>query len=373
MIELVDVPADRFFGCVAKEPLRGRIPRGDDRLEVDRPDGRGTDLDEGLVVPLLALQLADVVVEDFVAGRLAVYGDGDGAEIDVDERPVFSRAARDGSEAAGARRLAHEGISFRSQLVRVGDQIVQPSSNRLVPRVPEESFRLGVPGRDLRLQISRHDRDGTDLEQRLEVLLLPLELHPQPVAAGGVGVCGSQRCRLTLGHCMTEPNRRSTVAPAESGRSRRPYLPTAMRRYVLLAAVVVLAAGCGSSGDNGEGEETGSPAAAPIRTITITETEFELDPSSVDLEQPGTYAFEVVNDGQVAHALEVEGEGIEEETQTLQPGDRATLTVTLEGGSYELYCPIGDHKDRGMEGTAVVGGSGQSTTTTTEEDSDDGY
>jgi plastocyanin len=150
-----------------------------------------------------------------------------------------------------------------------------------------------------------------------------------------------------------------------------------MRRCVLLASLLVVVAGCGSSSDEGE-DEDGAPAAPPVRTITITETEYKLDPSSVDLDKPGTYAFEVVNDGGVAHALEVEGEGLEEETDTIDPGGRATLTVTLEGGSYELYCPIGDHKDRGMEGKAVVaGGSGQATTstttTTTEEDSDDGY
>ena len=126
-----------------------------------------------------------------------------------------------------------------------------------------------------------------------------------------------------------------------------------MRRY-LLAGIAVLAAGCGGYGDDDEGEQTGAVATTPIQTITISETDFALDPSSVDLEKPGTYAFEVVNDGQVAHALEVEGEGIEEETKTLQPGERATLTVDLEAGSYELYCPVGDHKERGMTGKVEI-------------------
>jgi uncharacterized cupredoxin-like copper-binding protein len=143
-----------------------------------------------------------------------------------------------------------------------------------------------------------------------------------------------------------------------------------MRRALVLTALGLALAGCGE--DSEEGEAT---SAAPRQTVTITETDFAVEPSSVDLDRPGTYAFEVVNEGQVAHALEVEGEGIEEETKTLQPGDRATLTVTLEGGSYELYCPIGDHKDRGMKGTAMVGGSARSTTTTTTTttEDDDGY
>jgi plastocyanin len=133
-----------------------------------------------------------------------------------------------------------------------------------------------------------------------------------------------------------------------------PYL-LLMRRALTFTVLALALAGCG--GDE-NGEEAQAPEESPRQTITITETDFKLDPSSVDFERPGTYAFEVVNDGQVAHALEVEGEGIEEETETLEPGQRATLTVDLDSGSYELYCPVGDHKERGMTGTLDVKASG---------------
>jgi plastocyanin len=136
-----------------------------------------------------------------------------------------------------------------------------------------------------------------------------------------------------------------------------------MRRASTLMLLALALAGCGGD-DNGENGQT--PEASPRQTITITETDFALEPNSVDLDAPGTYAFEVVNEGEVAHALEVEGEGIEEETQTLQPGQRATLTVALESGSYELYCPVGDHRDRGMAGKVRIQASGA-------DDSDDGY
>lgn len=135
-----------------------------------------------------------------------------------------------------------------------------------------------------------------------------------------------------------------------------------MRRALALAALLIGLVGCGSDED----EDAEPTSAAPRRTITITETDFALDPSSVDLEEAGTYAFEVVNEGQVAHALEVEGEGIEEETETLQPGERATLTVALESGTYELYCPVGDHKERGMTGKVDIKAPAA-------DDSDDGY
>jgi uncharacterized cupredoxin-like copper-binding protein len=140
-----------------------------------------------------------------------------------------------------------------------------------------------------------------------------------------------------------------------------------MRRAALLAALGLALAGCG--GD--EADEGGASAGAPIRTVTIEETEFALEPSSVQLERAGTYAFKVVNEGSARHALEIEGEGIEEETGVLGPGDEATLTVELEEGSYELYCPVGDHKDRGM--MSRVGVAEIPPSTTDESDSDDGY
>jgi uncharacterized cupredoxin-like copper-binding protein len=129
-----------------------------------------------------------------------------------------------------------------------------------------------------------------------------------------------------------------------------------VQRAAALVAIAFLAAACG-----GDGDENAESQAAPRQTVTISETDFALDPASVSVDSAGTYAFEVVNDGQVAHALEVEGEGIEEETETLEPGERATLTVELEAGSYELYCPVGDHADRGMKGELkVAGGSDDS-------------
>ena len=44
--------------------------------------------------------------------------------------------------------------------------------------------------------------------------------------------------------------------------------------------------------------------------------------------------------------------------ETIQPGDKTELTVDLDEGTYEIYCPVGDHKDRGMVGTLTVGGGG---------------
>ncbi len=92
----------------------------------------------------------------------------------------------------------------------------------------------------------------------------------------------------------------------------------------------------------------------PIDTIVVDETEFSLDPANITLDRPGTYVFRAVNSGDVVHALEIEGEGIEEETEDIEPGESAELEVNLEPGTYKLYCPVGNHEERGMVGTVTV-------------------
>jgi uncharacterized cupredoxin-like copper-binding protein len=146
---------------------------------------------------------------------------------------------------------------------------------------------------------------------------------------------------------------------------------------VLLAAVVAallwLVSGCagggGGGGGGGDGGAGGGEENAPsgaketvVKTIEVKEAEFALKPAEITLEKPGTYLFKAVNSGGTVHALEVEGQGIEEETEEIQPGQSAELKVKLEAGNYELYCPVDGHKEEGMEGKVIVkegsGGSG---------------
>ena len=142
---------------------------------------------------------------------------------------------------------------------------------------------------------------------------------------------------------------------------------------LLLAAA---AAGCG--GGSGTSQNAGSTAAAggaPIRTITIDETEFQLSPASVSLDKPGTYVFRGVDKGSVAHAIAVEGNGVDADGPTVQPGGVSVLRVTLtKAGSYEIYCPVDGHKAQGMRGTVTVGGaSGSGGGTSTQKNEGSGY
>jgi uncharacterized cupredoxin-like copper-binding protein len=138
-------------------------------------------------------------------------------------------------------------------------------------------------------------------------------------------------------------------------------------RLSLLGAVVVVAAavsgGCGGSGGSKNSASTtansGSSGGGVIKTITIHESEYKLNPNTVSVAKPGTYAFNAVNDGTIGHALEVEGNGVETKTSTIDPGKSATLKVTFpKNGTYEMFCPVDGHKALGMKGKITVGSSG---------------
>jgi uncharacterized cupredoxin-like copper-binding protein len=144
-----------------------------------------------------------------------------------------------------------------------------------------------------------------------------------------------------------------------------------MRRFSSLFAIGILfalaVAGCGGddddNGGNGGGGGYGAAGGATQATTTadsggetvdMSLTDFALNPADPTV-NAGTVTFNVANDGQTTHALEVEGPGEEVETDNLAPGDSAKLTVDLnEPGTYEMYCPVGNHKEMGMEGEITV-------------------
>lgn len=88
-------------------------------------------------------------------------------------------------------------------------------------------------------------------------------------------------------------------------------------------------------------------------TVAIKETDFALDPSDATV-KAGSVTFDVANDGGTVHNLEIEGNGVEEVTDDLEPGASGQLTVDLAAGTYEMYCAISNHRELGMDGTVTV-------------------
>jgi uncharacterized cupredoxin-like copper-binding protein len=141
-----------------------------------------------------------------------------------------------------------------------------------------------------------------------------------------------------------------------------------MRRAWILLPVLLLAGCGGSSNSSSENTQAGGTV---VKTIQISEKEYSLTPSTVNLSKTGTYEFEVTNDGQITHAFNVEEEdGPEAEAGDIEPGQTKTVRFTFSGdGSFEMYCPIPGHEEQGMKGTIVVGNAaGGGGTTTTDDD-----
>jgi uncharacterized cupredoxin-like copper-binding protein len=141
-----------------------------------------------------------------------------------------------------------------------------------------------------------------------------------------------------------------------------------------LLCSLLLVPGCGGDDEKDTGAtapagETTTPGGSAPKTVTVTETDFEIAPANPTV-KAGTVNFKVTNKGKVEHNLEVEAPGGEVElAQNLQPGESRTLEVNLDkAGSYEWYCPVGNHRDVGMEGEVrVTGGGGTNKSGTTTE------
>ncbi|NBE50431.1 cupredoxin domain-containing protein [Streptomyces boluensis] len=135
-----------------------------------------------------------------------------------------------------------------------------------------------------------------------------------------------------------------------------------IRHRVLLGVagggLAVLLAACGGGGNGGSSDtSTGNGTSNGSGTkVTAELSDFHIKLSTEKF-KPGTYTFTAKNTGSHDHALEIEGSGAENRSKTLEPGQSTTLTVTLKSGSYEVYCPVDGHKDRGMKTDITVGGS----------------
>lgn len=147
---------------------------------------------------------------------------------------------------------------------------------------------------------------------------------------------------------------------------------------VVLAALALMAAGCGSDDDDGSsaggstdeqssdgssgayggggGDEAGGAGGGAATELKLTADPggaLKFDKTELSA-KPGKVKILMDNPSDVPHAVEVEGNGVEEETKTVT-GASSDVTVDLKAGEYEFYCPVDGHKEAGMEGTLTVG------------------
>jgi plastocyanin len=126
-----------------------------------------------------------------------------------------------------------------------------------------------------------------------------------------------------------------------------------VKRVAICAAVAVAAAGVAGVAT----EASGKPAAQRLK-LKASDAGGKLRFNKKTLNaKVGKVTITVTNpsSNSLPHAVEVEGKGIEKESKKAQPGKRASVKVTLKKkGTYEFYCPVGQHKQAGMKGKLVV-------------------
>jgi uncharacterized cupredoxin-like copper-binding protein len=133
------------------------------------------------------------------------------------------------------------------------------------------------------------------------------------------------------------------------------------------AALALIAAGCGGSSNDSKSTTTAAkPAATQAGTggggkaLAVEETEFKIAPKDATVTaKGGKVTLKVTNAGGAVHALDIEeaaGDGKDVESGVISPGSSKAVTAAIKPGTYEWYCPIGDHRQEGMEGKITVKG-----------------
>ena len=143
-------------------------------------------------------------------------------------------------------------------------------------------------------------------------------------------------------------------------------MPSIRALAALFAVATVLALGaCGDdenaqSGGGGAATATATPTAAAdtgggetLRLAADPGGAPKFDKTTLEA-KAGKVTIDLSNPSQVPHAIEVEGNGVEDEGKVVTKGGTSKVALDLKPGSYEYYCPVGNHKAAGMEGELTV-------------------
>jgi uncharacterized cupredoxin-like copper-binding protein len=124
-------------------------------------------------------------------------------------------------------------------------------------------------------------------------------------------------------------------------------------RGLVAVAVLVAVAGCGGA-PSGSTKSAPNTATVSGSSVAVTESEFSITLPSNTM-KAGSYTFKVTNKGQFPHNLTIDGPGVKDQASpTLSPGSSGDVTVTLQKGTYEFYCSVDSHKDKGMDDKVQV-------------------
>ena len=155
-------------------------------------------------------------------------------------------------------------------------------------------------------------------------------------------------------------------------------MPRPAPRLVAAAAAAALAAAafgaCGSSSSDSS-SSTAASAPAPATTpasgsattaaaaggsskVTLSADPggaLKFDKSTLNAKS-GKVTVTMINpkSATAPHGIAIEGNGVDKDGPTVQPGGTSKVTLDLKPGTYSFYCPVPGHEAAGMKGTLTV-------------------
>ena len=145
-----------------------------------------------------------------------------------------------------------------------------------------------------------------------------------------------------------------------------------MRTLTLISLVCALAipvAACGGDDDDDGGSSGGAAttqtkessgggassggggAAQTLKLSADPGGALKFDKSTLTA-KAGKLTIVLDNPSSLPHAVEIEGNGIEESSSTIGQDETTKVSATVKAGKYEYYCPVDGHKAAGMEGSS---------------------
>jgi plastocyanin len=119
---------------------------------------------------------------------------------------------------------------------------------------------------------------------------------------------------------------------------------------VALALSSMVIVGCG--GDDGS-TSNGGDAATPADVVMRGNDALKWDQKTYTA-KAGQITIEIVNDGIQPHTAVIEKVPTFKKLIVNKKGEKARGTVTLQPGTYVVYCDVAGHRGAGMEAELVV-------------------
>jgi plastocyanin len=127
---------------------------------------------------------------------------------------------------------------------------------------------------------------------------------------------------------------------------------------ILVAALTLALAGCGGSSNKNAGSNTSGSSSSSggggqqLALAAPADGSLKFDKSTLTA-KAGKVTINFDNPSSTDHAVEIEGNGVEESSDTIAQG-KTSVTADLKPGTYDFYCPVGSHRQQGMEGKLTV-------------------